>query len=141
MAHTIDVSTLFRPELAPKAGDPTLWTREGETQLAIVHPEAGICKHCDKPLTNAWFAWNRRITHEMFRPGDWKLGEDAFQCRRHTDGSPLCAGFGSDESPKARCGNCGTYDTGETFKLEQLAYHDRVTCTACGDVKTYSIGD
>jgi hypothetical protein len=134
---TEDASTLLRPNLAPKADDPTLWTRPNEVQLAIVHPEAGICKKCGKPLTNAWFAWNYRITHPMYRPGDWKLGEDAFQCMRHTDGSPMCANFGACEYPKAQC-KCGAY---ESFELEQLPYGDRTTCTVCGDSNYYSIGD
>lgn len=119
------------------AHEPELYVRPREVQLAVVRLEAGICRTCDKPLTEARFAWDHRITEPAFRPGPWRLGEDSFTLCRHTDGSRPCWTEVQD-LPKAQCRACGAY---ESFHTLLEAYGDRVTCQACGDSHWYPIGD
>lgn len=87
-----------------------LWTRDHEVMIEVIRPDAGICKVCDEPLTQARFAWDHRITDPMFRPGPWKLGEDSFVVARHTSGKEPCNKVWHQDYPKAQCPLCGAYE-------------------------------
>lgn len=121
----------------------TIWHRPGEVIMAVLADvDAGhLCaaEGCRKPIVTVKAAWDHRITDPMYRPGPWKLGEDAFHVARHADGTP---NHGDDPSLWAvpRCPKCRAYDT---VVYTQEAYGDRFTCSTPGcDRDDYcSIGD
>jgi hypothetical protein len=116
---------------------PALFTRPNEVQLRVIRLCAGICRSCDKPLTEAVFCWNQRITDDMYMSGPWTLGEDSFSCLRHTDGTRPCWTASSD-LPKPQCTACGAYDS---VDVVQWPYGDRSTCRSCGHSIWAPIGD
>ena len=124
--------------------DPTtIWHREREVVLKVaIDIDAGHLCHrdeCRRPLVLVLCAWDHRITDPMFRPGPWKLGEDAFTLTRHADGTPP-HWTDIEDLARPRCPKCKAYDT---LTTAQEAYGDRTTCTAagCDYHNWYDIGD
>lgn len=113
--------------------DPSLWTRDGESFLAIRDPDPGNCTACGQPLIEGWFRWDGWTPD----PGAGALFSDdgRFTSLRHADGSPNHASrFGLDA--KNRCPEC---------KGDQLGYRDTgygtVASCPCGWSKYTDRGD
>ncbi|MEU1761265.1 hypothetical protein [Micromonospora sp. NPDC005652] len=114
-----------------------LYTRPREVLMEVIRENAGQCQYCDETLAFARFAWDHRITDDMYRPGPWKLGEDSFTLLRHASGKKPCW-TDTQDLAKPTCGTCGAVDL---FEVKQEAYGDSVTCTACGKNTWHPIGD
>ncbi len=120
-----------------------LWVRPREVLIRVTNPNAGPCgaKGCGRPLTHAVFAWDHRITDDMYRPGPWVLGEDSFPAYRHTDGTGSHLSAGSDSLyfcwPLPVC-ECGAVDQNE---VTMEGYGDWTRCRACGKSTWYDRGD
>lgn len=116
----------------------TLYTRPQEVLLHVIREDAGVCTYCDKPIAEAMFCWDHRITTGPARDGTpFRLGEDRFSRFCHTDGTP---GHGDDLNccwPKPCCSKCGSY----RLQTKQEAYGDLTTCLDCGHESWVDIGD
>lgn len=111
-----------------------------ERLVSAIPGEHGVCtRHRDKALMRGTFTWGRHA-HSMYGGG-----LETFPAYRHADGTPCFNGAGEQDGwvqsyTVPTCAACGAQGD-DLFAVRLEAYGDRVTCTACGHERWYSIGD